>query len=405
MRRTLLVVGLLLIPIFADCIEITPADSEWKLDIYGVILANAYWNSEGVVGSDVPLWVVSSADVRAGDTEFSIAARQTRFGFRIKPPDLGNAKVNAVVESDFFGGFPVSGQAPSFSNPRLRLAFVKLEWEKISFTAGQDWIILAPLNPTTLAHFAVVGLAASGNLWLRYPQIRIDSIHPIGTGKLHLTGGIVRPVSGSDIFSGGTLTDTAGAGERSGMPFWQGRFGYSRTVAQNKTISFGVSAHYGQEDHRFSPSNEQEIDSWAVAGDFLIPIGSAFSIQGEIFSGSNLDSFQGGINQGFETSLEKILPAPIIPLDTSGGWIQLSATPLQDKNLSFHLAYGVDDPKETGGFSGADRVKNSTWMASAMYKFSKHFQTAVEYNHITTEYVQSGKNSASVINVAIGLWF
>ncbi|MCI0411631.1 hypothetical protein L0222_02385 [bacterium] len=125
--RTLLIAVLFLLPFAAEAVELTPKDSPWKLDIYGVILTNAYWNSSGVVGSDVPLWVVSKSDPRAEDTEFSITARQTRFGFRINAPDVGSAKVSGLLESDFVGGFPASGQAPSFSNPRMRLSWVKLD--------------------------------------------------------------------------------------------------------------------------------------------------------------------------------------------------------------------------------------------------------------------------------------
>jgi len=96
--RTLMIAVLFLLPFAAEAIELTPKDSPWKLDIYGVILTNAYWDSSGVVGSDVPLWVVSKSDPRAEDTEFSITARQTRFGFRINAPDVGSAKVGGLLE-------------------------------------------------------------------------------------------------------------------------------------------------------------------------------------------------------------------------------------------------------------------------------------------------------------------
>ncbi|MCI0411630.1 hypothetical protein L0222_02380 [bacterium] len=212
-------------------------------------------------------------------------------------------------------------------------------------------------------------------------------------------GGIVRPVSGSDVPAGGTLIDVGGAGERSAMPFWQGRLGYSRPLANDKTVAFGISAHYGKEDHRL-PAFSKEINSSAIAGDFIVPLGKAITMQGEVFTGSNLDSFQGGINQGFE-----LFTTNIESLDTTGGWVQISVTPPQSKNLSFHVAYGLDDPEEKGSASNVQRLCNSTWMGSIFYRFSKQFQTAIEYNHITTEYFQSGDNSADVVNFAVGFWF
>src|SRR5207248_2535858 len=55
---------------------------------------------------------------------------------------------------------------------RLRLAYGRMDWKNFSLEAGQDWSVFAPLNPTTLAEFAIPGMSASGNPWIRMPQIR-----------------------------------------------------------------------------------------------------------------------------------------------------------------------------------------------------------------------------------------
>lgn len=387
-------------------IDVLPADSPVKIDLYGVVLANAYWNSSGVVGSDVPLWTVSGADLRVDDHEFGIIARQTRFGFKVKAPDVGSAKLSGVLEADFFGGFPASGQAASFPDLRLRLGYVKLDWTNVSLTAGQDWIILAPLNPSTLSHFAVVGYAASGNLWLRYPQVRIDVTHPVGDSKLGFTAGIIRPVSGSDVPIGGTLTDTSGAGERSGMPFWQGRVFYTKPIDQ-KALTLGFSGHYGKENYKLGTTTitEKDLTTWAVAGDFVVPIGKAVSVQGEMYTGSNLDSFMGGINQGFKLAGTSFADATdITAIDTAGGWIQLSVTPPSMSTVTFNVSYGVDNPDDKTLAKG-QRSENSTWMGSVICKPSKYFQTAFEYSRISTKYYNGVDNDANVINVAFGLWF
>src|SRR5260370_27329232 len=57
---------------------------------------------------------------------------------------------------------------------RVRLAFGRLDWENFSLVAGQDWSIFAPLNPTTLAEYAIPGFSASGNPWIRTPQLRAE---------------------------------------------------------------------------------------------------------------------------------------------------------------------------------------------------------------------------------------
>ncbi len=389
-----------------EAAEVMPEDSPVKIDLYGAIVANAYWNSTGVVGSDIPLWVVSGNDARAEDTEFGLIARQTRFGVKVKTSDVGKAKLSGVMEADFFGGFPAAGQSASFADLRLRLAYMKLDWERSALTVGQDWIILAPLNPTSLSHFAVAGLSASGNLWLRYPLVRFDATRSAGAGKLGFTGGIVRPVGGSDVPAGGTLIDTAGAGERSSMPFWQGRLFHSRPSG-NKTLALGLSGHYGQENYKLGTTtiSESDLDTWAVAGDFQIPMGDTFTVQGELFTGSNLDSFQAGINQGFSLNGTNFGDSTSInPIDSNGGWVQLSVAPAKCKDFTFHLAYGIDNPDD-GVLSRGQKSENASVMASVFYKPTKHFQTAFEYSWIRTKYKLLESNDASVINVAFAFTF
>lgn len=386
----------------APAAEVTAPDAPVKLDLYGVILANSYWNSSGVVGSDVPLWTVSGTDPRAGDKELGMTARQSRFGLRLTAPDVGSAKLNAVLELDFFGSLPNGGQKASFGQARVRLANLKLDWKNASFTAGQDWIILAPLNPTTLGHFAVVGLAASGNVWLRYPQLRMEVTGKRGEAKLGLTAGLLRPVGGSDPSEAGALIDTAGAGERSGFPFVQARAFYARPM-RGKTLGVGLSAHYGKESYKFGTTaiTKDEATTWAAAADFQAPLGDALSVQGEIFTGTNLDSFQGGVNQGVATN-DALATATAI--DAKGGWVQVSFAPPGHKKLSFHLAYGIDDPDDNALKAG-QRAKNSTLMASVFYKPTANFQWALEYSRLNTEYRLGQTNDASILNLAFAFSF
>jgi hypothetical protein len=214
-----------------------------------------------------------------------------------------------------------------------------------------------------------------------------------------LTAGLIRPVGGSDVPAGGSLTDLGGAGERSGIPFVQSRVYYSRPSGE-KTLTLGFSAHYGKEEYKTgTPPLEEDVSTWAVAGDFQIPLGSMFSAQGEIFTGSNLDSFQAGINQGIRMN-----PDSVTAIDTKGGWAQFSFLPPQNTNLTFNIAYGIDDPDDADLAKG-QRSENATIMAGVHYKASKYFQAAFEYSRINTKYLAGSENDANVVNLAFGLWF
>jgi hypothetical protein len=403
MIRALACATCLLAATAVSAAELTAPDAPVKLEIYGTLIANSYRNGTGFFGSDVPLWAVSPADVRADDRELGMTARQSRLGLRVRTPDLGSAKVSGVLEMDFFGSFPNGGQRASFAQARLRHANVKLEWKQASFLAGQDWIVLAPLNPTTLSHFAVVGLASSGNLWLRYPQLRGEAWRPLGAGRLGATAALVRPVAGSDADAPGAFVDAAGAGERSGQPFLQARVFYTRP-RQGKVLGLGLSGHYGQESHRLGSGTsvtDHDVDTWALAADLSLPLGTALALQGEAWTGENLDSFQGGINQGV---LTRESPRGVEALAGHGGWAQLSLTPPATKKVSFHLAAGVDDPDDDHLGRGA-RARNRTLLASVLWKPTPQYQAALEYGHVATRWAGLDDNSGSVVNVAFALTF
>ena len=109
---------------------------------YGTIYFNAFGNSGGTNNADDPLFATPT---NQGNTSMSV--RQTRLGLKLEGPTIAHAKSRGQIEADFFGGFPAVGVGDNFGIVRLRLAFARLDWEKTSLEAGQDWTIFAPNNP------------------------------------------------------------------------------------------------------------------------------------------------------------------------------------------------------------------------------------------------------------------
>ena len=96
--------------------------------------------------------------------------------------------------------------------PRLLYAFTRFEREGTALHVGQDDMMLAPRNPTSLAALSFPLLFRSGNLYLRVPQARIEQRLAGGTAaKLRLASGIVAPVGG-DFRVAGLYLRAAGAG-------------------------------------------------------------------------------------------------------------------------------------------------------------------------------------------------
>lgn len=73
-----------------------------------------------------------SEDLNAVD-ELSFVAFTTRFGVDINSGLIGSAKSSAKIEADF------CGYGANNTLFRIRQAFVRLQWEKITLTCGQTW--------------------------------------------------------------------------------------------------------------------------------------------------------------------------------------------------------------------------------------------------------------------------
>jgi hypothetical protein len=128
-------------------------ESESKLPVrlFGTVHAGAFANSGNANWLDNPNLVgATPADGDAGTMSASL--RQTRIGIAADGPAVGSFRTNAVVAMDFFGGIPGFQTGQVMGLPRLIVAFARLEGARTALEVGQDHMILAPRDPTSLAH-------------------------------------------------------------------------------------------------------------------------------------------------------------------------------------------------------------------------------------------------------------
>src|SRR5206468_4925671 len=134
-------------------------------------------------------------------------------------PKVAGAQVNGQFEFDMLGGKAAFGNGMNMDLFRLRLAFGRLDWEKFSLEAGQDWSVFAPLNPTSLAEFAIPSMSASGNPWIRLPQFRLEAHSPSSSPtRFQLQVAAIDPDMGdfpTAVFTSGRVP---GIGERGRAP-------------------------------------------------------------------------------------------------------------------------------------------------------------------------------------------
>ena len=373
---------------------------DYILRVYGTLLLNISTSDTVQVGQDVPLWPfpgnlpVSFPDgttKRAGavgDTIFT--ARQSMVGFQVSPKTVGSGwSASGLVEIDFFGSRPndssLQTQNRVFNQPRLRRAYLQLDKGDWRIVAGQDKAILAPLDPISLSHVAIPLGATAGNLWAWLPQVRAENRHKFGKSTLLIQGGILRPSFGDNRLadqagltgtSAGSAVDGtfSGLGERGRQPFYEARVALSHPMA-GRTATIAVSGHYGRE----AVGADKGIDSSAEAVDWSIPLHKYLIFRGEAFTGGNLVSFDGGIEQGVAfTPAAGTTPAQFRKIADQGGWGEL-ISPVTAKDILYAGA-GTDDPRDRDLMPNSSRSKNSFVWASYFRKLAPDVTAAVEWS-------------------------
>ncbi len=358
----------------------------------GTLLLNLSGSDSAVAGGDLPLWAapgpgnVTFLDGSTGRThDLFITARQTVLGFAISPstPPASGWTPSAVVEFDFFGSRPADNNLPQgrvFNQPRLRLAYFQLTKGTWKFVAGQDKVIIAPLDPISFSHVAAPLGATAGNLWGWSPQVRVEKTQKLSEKTTALFQlGVLRPEF-ADIRLGDTLAagngslDNATAGTRSTMPFFQARAALSHPM-NGSTATVGLGVHYGREVVGVT----RHPDSWVSALDFRIPVHSRLILRGEGYAGSNLLPFQGGIDQGVAVVTGP--PFVINKVGDAGGWGELTIRVTTDDKNHLYFGAGTDDPVYHTLLPGSGRSRNSFYWASYFHKLTNDVTVALEWSN------------------------
>ena len=379
-----------------------------RLTPYGTIFFNAFGNSGGTNNADVPLFATPT-----GSGNVSASVRQTRFGARLEGAKVGNARLSAVVEADFFGGFPSVSTGENFGVVRLRLANARLDWEKTSVTLGQDWMVFAPVNPVSLAAAAIVQMAAAGNLWSRLPQVKVERKF---TPNVTWQGAVLAPQTGDFATNAAfSIQPTSGAASR--VPFFQSRISFSgkNWFDSKKAGSIGFSGHYGRSAVFTGATNvRDDLESVGVALDWNLPLANRLSLTGEAFFGRNLGGFQGGVFQSYNADFAFIqgvasTAGGVRAIGTRGGWVQLGFTPpvLQNR-LGIYGTFGVDDPKNSDLTSIALRdwrLRNRSFAGELIYRITPQFSLGFEYRGFWTTYFIRRAQHVNHVNLAASYSF
>lgn len=352
--------------------------SRMPVKIFGTVVFNSYFNSGEANWLENPNTVAPVPTNGLPSGSFSATLRQSRAGAIISGPQVGSMRTSGVIAVDFLGGVPNFQTGQVMGLPRLLYAFVRLENGRTAIEVGQDHMILAPQNPTSLAAMSFPDLYRSGNLYLRVPQARIE--HTFGAGKsgeFLAVGGIVAPIAG-DFAGGYSFVPPNLAGERSRRPAFQGRFAWrARPRSTDRGFEIGFSGHYGSEEYVGGA-----ISSWATAMDLDARVGR-FGLGGEWYVGKNIDAFGGSIGH-----LAK----------SAGGFVEgrFHAT----SRLEFNSGVGRDRLFDMTLFPAT--LKGNTGIyANSIFRWTPEVASSVEYRWLSTAPVQNTARRNDHVNFVL----
>lgn len=347
------------------------AASKFPVTLTGTILSNTVYNSGDANWLESPNIVGTAAGGSMTST-----MRQSRLGFDVHGITVGAWEGKGALIVDFFGGTPGFVTGTVMGLPRLLYAFGRLERSGTAVQFGQDHVMLAPRDPTSLASFAFPQFFRAGNLYLRAPQVRIEQRFRGFTIK----SGIVAPIAG-DAGTSYVFAPTAGGGERSERPAFQSHLGYGRGTPEGVgEVQVGVSGHYGwiREAGRLTPASAGAVDLNLRRG--------RLGIAGEAYLADELDAYGSGVGQ---------------PGRSEGGWIE--ARLAAATRVSLNGGAALD--RRPDGFGSAGRLRNTSAFGNVIVKLSPEVSASVEYKWLETRYGSGSNRGNHHVNAVFAVTF
>lgn len=306
-----------------------------RLTPYGAFWGDMVYATRRTNPGAYTLWVDSPET--EGEPAFTLDARRTRLGLNVTGPQtpwLGNANGSGQVEIDFEGGFVTENRAGLL----LRQAYWQLQNPRFRLLAGQTWDVISPLQPGMVDYG--IGYAA-GNIGFRRSQLRGEWFVPVSAAdRLVAQFSLNQPIV-SDF-----PTDAEVRRESGSWPVLEGRLAVEAVPGGSSNArQLGVSGHIGETGFDFlvsgppplnlPPRDDARFLTWSLNVDWRLPLHARGGFQGELFMGSNLSAFLGGIGQG-------VCPCDRRSIRSRGGWFEFwyDAT----DRWHFHSGAGLDDP-------------------------------------------------------------
>ncbi len=145
-------------------------------------------------------------------------------------------------------------------------------------------------------------------------------------------------------------------------------------------MTIGTAGHSDQErvgaTQKIAPGHGRKISRFRCKRRLIL--------RGEGYVGSNLITFDGGIEQGVYVAPNIAAPGPfttIKPIGDVGGWAELTVLATKDNKNIFYVGAGTDDPENSDLLASATRQKNTFYWATYFRKLVSDVTLGVELSN------------------------
>jgi hypothetical protein len=356
-----------------------------QAQLHGLVLVNAFANSDAFNNSDVPQFVIPQP---GGEPQSAAGGtmRQSRVTASALVPAFAGGQLTGELDVDFFGGQQPSTGGRTFPLLRLRRAFAEYTRGAWNVFVGQESPPIVEINPSSLASIGVPEFAGAGNLWLWIPQVRVGAtLAEAGKVRLGIEGTVLAPTSGDAQTAFFTQPDVA---ERTSRPYLQGRL-RARWGDGETQGEINLGGHYG-----WLEVGGERVSSQALAASIWTPLTRGVELRGEAYTGQALAGLGGGgIGQNFGRDSTVV--------STTGGWVQLNARPTGAWEIGAGVA--LDDPDDADLDPATQRLRNFAVEGHASWRRVPAV-IGTEVRWLQTRY-GAGDLSGTHVNLAMGFEF